>query len=268
MMFSEAERPRSGVQSLSKALDLLEAFTFEQPEMALGEISLKLGLAKSTVHKVLRTLLARGYIAQDPVTRRYRLGLRNWQLGSLAAANLDVRQTAGPHLQRLAGLTGEQVTLWVLEGVVVVCVERIDSRHQLRTYTRLGMVANPLGLAAGRCLLAYLPRAELDELLPALVRDQDPAVGAEEVATRLESIAERGWDVTDRSPSTEGIGVAAPIRDHAGRAVAAVTVSGPVDRFDDEAVGVLVPYVLDAAGQVSAELGFPAGVAAGHTRSR
>lgn len=258
MTFAEGEQARPGVQSLTKALDLLEAFTFEEPEMALGEISAKLGLAKSTVHKVLRTLLVRGYVAQDPVTRRYRLGLRNWQLGSLVAASLDVRQAAGPHLHRLAALTGEQVTLWVPEQEVVVCVECIDSRHQLRTCTRPGMVANPLDLASGRCLLAHRPPAELAGLLPVLVRCHEPVVDPEDVAGRLAGIAERGYDVTDRSPATEGIGVAAPIRDHAGRAVAAVTVSGPVDRFDEEAVGVLVPHVLGVAGRVSAELGFGA----------
>lgn len=265
MTFSGGEQPKSSIRSLSKALDLLEAFSFEQPEMALGEISVKLGLAKSTVHKVLRTLLVRGYVAQDPVSRRYRLGLRNWQLGSLAAASLDVRQAAGPHLHRLAALTGEQVTLWVPEQEVVVCVERIDSRHQLRTHTRLGMVANPLDLASGRCLLAFRPPDELAGLVPVMLRAHDPAVDPEDVATRLEEIAtrlgdiaERGYDVTDdRSPATDGIGVAAPVRDHAGRAVAAITISGPVDRFDDEAVDVLVPHVLAVAEQISAELGFP-----------
>jgi IclR family transcriptional regulator, KDG regulon repressor len=254
--FAEGERSRSNVQSLTKALDLLEAFTFEQPEMALGEISLKLGLAKSTVHKVLHTLLVRGYVAQDPVTRRYGLGLRNWQLGSLAAANLDVRRAAATHLHRLAALTGEQVTLWVPEQQVAVCVERVDSRHQVRTYTRLGMVANPLDLASGRCLLAFRPQAELAELLPVLLCGHEASVDPEGVAARLAGIAKQGYDVTDRSPETQGVGVAAPVRDHAGRPVAAVAVSGPVIRFDDEAVEVLVPHVVDVAGQISAELGF------------
>jgi DNA-binding IclR family transcriptional regulator len=256
LSFTQGEQPRSGVQSLTKALDLLEAFTYEEPELALGEISLKLGLAKSTVHKVLRTLLARGYVAQDPVTRRYRLGLRNWQLGSLAAANLDVRHVAGPHLHRLAEQTGEQVTLWVPEQQVVVCVERIDSRHQLRTYTRLGMVANPLELACGRCMLAFRPEVERVGLLGALLRGREDAFDLDEVTARLAGVYERGYDVTDRSPASEGIGVAAPILDHSGRAVAAVMVSGPQDRFDDDAVEVLIPHVVDVAGRISAELGY------------
>jgi DNA-binding IclR family transcriptional regulator len=255
--FANRERGAAdAVQSLSKALDLLEAFSFEEPEMALGELSLKVGLAKSTVHKLLRTLVLRGYVAQDPSTRRYRLGLRNWQLGTLAASRLDVRHVAAPHLRRLAELTGEQVTLWVSEQDVVVCVERIDSRHQLRTYTRLGTVADPMDLAAGRCLLAFRPPSQWPDLLSTLAARRDPPPAVEAMTARLAQIVERGYDVTDRSVAANGCGLAAPIRGNDGRIVAATTVSGPVERFDHEMTEALVPQLLGSAARISADLGY------------
>ena len=88
MAFPCSESNVEILASVSKALDVLEAFSYEHPEMALGEIALKLKMGKSTVHKVLQTLLVRGFVTQNPSTRRYRLGLRNWQLGALAVGSI------------------------------------------------------------------------------------------------------------------------------------------------------------------------------------
>ncbi|WP_432852453.1 IclR family transcriptional regulator [Amycolatopsis sp. CA-161197] len=237
--FANRERtgsaPQPPVQSLSKALDVLEAFSFERPELALGELSAAVGLPKSTVHKVARTLVDRGYLVQDPETRRYRLGLSTWHLGSVAIAPLDVRTAAAGHLRRLAADTGEQVTLWVLEHDLAICVDRVDSAHQVRTYTRLGTARDPLDLAAGRCLLAW-------------------QAGRSDGDARLRRIRERGYETTDADPAT-GRGVAAPIRDGHGAVTAATTVSGPTNRFGSAAVKRILPDLLAATGAISAALG-------------
>ena len=153
--FPHSELQPPVIASVSKALDVLEVFSYEQPEMGLGEIALKLKMGKSSVHKVLRTLLVRGFVTQNPSTRRYRLGLRSWQLGALAVGSMDIREVAAPYLRRLSTLTGEQLTLWVYESGWAVCIDRIDSRHRMRTYTRLGTVEKPEDFASGRCLLAF-----------------------------------------------------------------------------------------------------------------
>jgi IclR family KDG regulon transcriptional repressor len=136
-----------------------------------------------------------------------------------------------------------------------VCVERIDSRHQLRTYTRLGTVSDPLDLAAGRCLLAFLPAAEQHDLLSVLAARRSPSRPVDELQARLDGIAAAGYDVTDRSVAANGCGLSAPIKAAAGRVVAAVTVSGPLERFDHARRPRLVTELLEAAERLSADLG-------------
>lgn len=241
---------------MSKALDLLEAFALGQPEMSLGELSGRAGLARSTAHKVLKTLVARGYAAQNPATRRYRLGLRNWQLGNLAVTTLDVREVAKPHLTRLAMLTGEEVTLWVPEQRSVVCVERVASRHPLRTSTQLGEIANPVQLASGRCILAFQPRSEVESLLPSLLSETKSLTDLQEMWDVLTNISTRGWELTDRFVAVQGRGVAAPVLRMDGTSVAAITIAGPSDRLRDDAIAIFVPHLLEVTTQISAELGY------------
>jgi IclR family transcriptional regulator, KDG regulon repressor len=145
--------------------------------------------------------------------------------------------------------------LWVREQEVVVCVERIDSRHQLRTYTRLGTVSDPLDLAAGRCLVAFLPAAEQHDLLSVLAARRNPPLPIDALQARLDRIAADGYDETDRSVAANGCGLSAPIKAAAGRVVAAVTVSGPLERFDSERRPQLVTELLEAAERISADLG-------------
>ena len=251
--FPDSESNVEILGSVSKALDVLEAFSYEQPEMALGEIALKLKMGKSTVHKLLQTLLVRGFVAQDPDTRRYRLGLRNWQLGNLAVGTIDLRGIVAPHLKHLAGLTGEQLTLWVLENSWAVCIDRIESRHRVRNYTRTGTVEKPEDFASGRCLLAFSPSSEINKALSRVSRAR--GLGAVDLLEkRLATIKEGGYDTNPGDLWDEIRAIAAPFFDHAGVA-GAISVSGPKTRFDDSAIEAMLPQLLEVTGQISVELG-------------
>lgn len=239
--------------SVSKALDVLEAFTFQQPEMALGEIALKLGMGKSTVHKLLQTLLIRGFVAQDPQTRRYRLGLRNWQLGSLAAGFSNIREIVAPYLRHIAALTGEQLTLWVYEAGWAVCVDRVDSRHRIRSYTRMGTVEKPEDFASGRCLLAFSPEPEIKRALGrVLAKDGDAAADA--LSGRLAEIRVRGYETNPGDLWEEIRAIAAPVFSITGLA-ASISVSGPESRFDTNALEAMLPHLMDGVRKASEELG-------------
>lgn len=239
--------------SVSKALDVLEVFTYQQPEMALGEIALKLGMGKSTVHKLLHTLLSRGFVAQDSSTRRYRLGLRNWQLGSLAAGFLNIREIVAPYLRDIAALTGEQLTLWVYEAGWAVCVDRVDSRHRIRSYTRIGTVEKPEDFASGRCLLAFSPELEVKRVLER-VRAKGGEAAASALLGRLEEIRARGYETNPGDLWEEIRAIAAPVFSLTGLA-ASVSVSGPQSRFDAKALGAMLPHLMDQVRKASEELG-------------
>lgn len=251
------------VSSVDRALDILEVFNVETPALALGEVALRCGMRKSTVHKLLRRLVARRYVTQDPETRRYRLGLGAWTLGATAVSSLNVRQVALPQLRRLAKQTGEEVLLWVLDGGLAVCVERIHSdQHPLRTYTRIGSIKYPESLSAGRCLLAFAGPAEIDAAV------QRVAAGGEANADRalrrrLEWIRSCAYDVNTGDLWPEIRAVSTAIRDRRGRAVASATISGPASRFDFAARGRALETLLDVGAEISTALGYQPGVGDG-----
>ena len=254
MVFPDSEYNPEILGSVSKALDVLEAFSFDQPEMALGEIALKLNMGKSTVHKLLQTLLARGFVAQDPFSRRYRLGLRNWQIGNLAVGSIDVREVVAPYLRQLAALTGEQLTLWVFERGWAVCVDRVDSRHRVRNYTRMGTVEKPEDFASGRCLLAFLDEAEISTAEDRLAKARGEEA-AKSLRQKLSNIRERGYDTNPGDLWEEIRAIAAPLFGHSGVS-GAISVSGPESRFDEAAVEVMLPHLLEVTAQVSIKLGY------------
>jgi IclR family transcriptional regulator, KDG regulon repressor len=247
------ERP---LTSVDRALDILEAFERVRPEMALGEIALKLGMSKSTVHKLLQTLAARGYIAQDPETRRYRLGLSNWNRGTLAVGALDVRRVAAPHLRAMAADTGEQLMLWVLEDGYAVAVDRVDSVHPVRAYTRLGAIERPEDLSAGRCLLAYAGEPEVERALARVAAAHGPAE-VELLRERLDGVRAHEYDVYTGERWPEARALSTPIRDDRAEVVAALTVSSTATRFTAAARAAMLPRLLATGRRISAELGCP-----------
>ncbi len=253
MQFPDSESNVEILGSVSKALDVLEVFSHEKPEMALGEIANKLQMGKSTVHKLLQTLLHRGFVAQNPDTRRYRLGLRNWQLGNLAVGTIDMRGVAAPHLKRLAALTGEQLTLWVLENGWAVCIDRIESRHRVRNYTSTGTVERPEDFASGRCLLAFASESEISLAVERVHRKRGKEA-ADELEERLEIIRSAGYDTNPGDLWEEIRAIAAPFFGHTGT-VGSISVSGPKSRFDEGAIEAMLPQLLEVARELSVQLG-------------
>ena len=249
--------------SVSKALDVLEAFSYERPEMALGEIALKLKMGKSTVHKLLQTLLARGFVAQNSSSRHYRLGLRVWGLGTVAVDSIHIREVVAPYLNELGALTGELVTLWVYEPGMAVCIDRVESRHQIRSYTKLGTVEKPEDFASGRCMLAFLGDSEVAEAAERVSKTMGQEA-ADILRKRLDKIRDCGYEINPGDRWEEIRGVSAPLFGHSGIA-GAIAISGPANRFDEGAIDAMLPDLLGVVERASIELGYiPERVAGRH----
>jgi IclR family transcriptional regulator, pca regulon regulatory protein len=118
-----------GSQSLERGLAILSSFRDARPSLGIADLARELGLSRSTTHRYVSTLAALGYLQQDEVTRKYRLGPRVLDLGFSAINSMEVRELAAPHLRRLADETGHTVNMAVLDGVDIVYVERVTSPH-------------------------------------------------------------------------------------------------------------------------------------------
>lgn len=249
---------RPTVQSVERAIAILKAFSPEEPELGVGELSRRLNLPKSTVFRLLSTLEAGGLVAQDPDTGRYRLGVDLIGLANSVIAHADVRRVARPHLRRLADELGETVSLSVLDGWDAVNLDQFIPAHRL--VIRAGWVGRRMpahAVSVGKVLIAFLPeeqvRAFFDGALPAFTPHTitDPhALRAE-----LARVRDQGY-ATAFEELEEGLhAVSAPVRNHEGAVVAAISVSGPGYRLTRERVVEIAPQVVETADLISREMG-------------
>lgn len=235
---------RRTVQSVERSLDLLEALA-DREEAALGELAAQAGLLPSTAHRLLATLVRRGYAARQPDTGRYVLGYKALELSAQAGQrHARVRGLARPHLERIRTLTGETVNLVFLDGPRVVYVDQVEGLRGMRMFTEIGREVPAHTTAAGKAMLAFQPRAA--ELGAASLRLGGGKLTArtittpEALAVDLERVRGQGFAVDDEEHEEGVVCVGAPVFDHAGEAVAALSVSGPAARMRRPELGEIV----------------------------
>ena len=225
----------AGSRTLSRGLTLLTSLGDMSEGATVSSLAEDTGLDRAVLYRLLDTLVAEGFVTRDPETRKYRLGLAMLELGVRAAQGLEVRRLAGPPLRSLADDTTETACLAVRdrEDLVVVEVMEPETRFVQVNY-RVGF-RHPLGVSAhGKALLAFLPEGA-----------GDPA---------LQPIRQRGVAFTRDELEQGASGVAAPVFDHTGRAVAAVGIVAPTSRLPEPENAAL--RVLRAAREISERLGW------------
>ena len=155
------------IESVGRALRLL-TLVAERGSVSVSAAAEELGVARSTAHRMLATLLSEGFVRQDPVTKTYGPGRRMLEVGLAALRNLDVRAAARPELEALRDELGETVHLVLLEGTHILFVDSVESNRAVRVGSRTGMTMPAHCTAAGKVILAGLPPDALEEYLDAL----------------------------------------------------------------------------------------------------
>ncbi|MEA2622460.1 MAG: IclR family transcriptional regulator, regulon repressor [Chloroflexota bacterium] len=257
------ERSLAGAQVVDRVVDILEAFPRLGPELGVSDVSRALGLKKATTHRLLASLLRRGMVAQDPISRRYRLGIKLWELGSLATSQVDWVDRVKPYLQHLTDVSGETTHLAVLNDGQVLYVDKVESSRSLRMPSQVGRRLPVHCTGVGKSLVAFLP----DEVLKGIVARRGMAQMTAHTVTDLAILQqdlararERGYAI-DNEEIDEGLTcIAAPVRDHTSHVVAAISIAGPTSRFKPEVIPVRAAQVVEAANEMSLALGCPAEV--------
>ncbi|NJQ07972.1 IclR family transcriptional regulator [Streptomyces lonarensis] len=238
-------------QSLDRALRILPLLA-EGPA-GLEQVARHIEAHKSTALRLLRTLHAHGLVHRQP-DQRYRLGSQLFALAHRAAEQLDVREIAHPHLLELNERTGHTVHLAIREEDRVLYIDKVESRHPVRMYSRIGREVAVTVAAVAKVLLADLPTAEREALVRRLAYPRYTSrsvTGPPELLAELVTVRERGW-ATDLGGHEESVNcVAAPVRGHDGRVVAALSVSVPIVVADERAVLALLPEVRQTARAVT-----------------
>lgn len=254
MMQTEKENPAS---SLENALRLLNLFSIDEPEWGITELAEELGIANSTVHRLLNTLLAEGFVAKDPRTRTYRLGSSVLALGHLVQSRLKLGQIAYPALQRLVQMSNETAHIGILKEYSIIYLTKVDCSHPVRLLSHVGRRNDAHCTSTGQVLLAYLPPARQEDYLkrgPFRAYTRKTITEPDKLRHLLAKIKQQGYAVS-LEELHEGVNsIAAPVTNAAGEVIAAVNLAGPAQRMNSAAMPRLVKLVKEAAEEVSRRL--------------
>src|SRR5213082_1307774 len=216
-------RSRTRLSSVANSLRLIKAFSEDEYEIGISDLAKRLGLAKSTVHRLASTLLEQGILEQNSGDGKYHLGLALFELGAMVRRKMDFTMEARPFLRALMEKTGETVHLAILDHDSILYIITHESKQALRMGSKVGTRAPVHSTAVGKALLAFLPGDELERII--------------EIGLRA---------------------IAAPIRIYSGNVVAAISIAGPVHRMARKALLGWVRELVDVAEAVSQRLGWQA----------
>ena len=246
------------LSSVKKSLQVLQAFSAEQPERSVTEISRFLNAHKSSVSRILATLATEGFVEKNPANNRYRLGLKLLDLANLVLGRYELRELAGPYMEVLARVTGEIVHLSILDKSDIVYLEKKGGGQTLTVATKVGGRNPAHASAMGKVLLSGLSPEEFGQILPvaSLTRLTPRTISEKgELIKELERVRDHGFAVDDEE-SFPGIRcVAAPIRAEDGRTVAAISVTVPKQRMGRQRVEEIRERVIETGRLISARMG-------------
>jgi IclR family KDG regulon transcriptional repressor len=250
----------AGLSSVANALRLLKAFTDDESEIGISALAQRLGLAKSTVHRLASTLVEAGMLEKNLETGRYRLGLALFELGSLVRRKMDVSSEAKPYLKSLREQTGETVHLAILDHTSVLYVNKIESRQAIRMSSSVGSRAPVHCTGEGKALLAFQADEIVEQLISAGLPARTPRTVTDPKALRrdLAAVRARGYAIDDEESELGLRCIAAPIRAHGGAVIASLGIAGPAHRLSKKAMLAYAPDVMAAAAAVSQRLGYQA----------
>jgi DNA-binding IclR family transcriptional regulator len=246
------------VQSIERAAAVLRLLAGGTGLLGVGEIARSLGLAKGTAHGILRTLHTVGFVEQDAVSGKYRLGAALLHLGTSYLDVNELRSRAINWADPLAARSGESVRVGaLLDGKVLVVHHVFRPDNTLQTLD-VGTLLPPHATALGKVLLAFDANASAALVGPLESYTRRTIAGAGAVAKELAAVRDAGWAGEIEEWTLGEAGIAAPIRGMGGLAVGAIGLTGPVERVCD-AHGhlrvALVTHVREAARAISRDLG-------------
>ena len=253
---------------LRKANAILSLFTPDTPELAVVEIAERLKRPRSTVYRILGTMAETGFLDQDPNTGRFRVGMHLATLGELARQSTSLQREVHPMLLHLSEVTEEMSTLMVPNRDEGVTVDVIESFHPLKIPGHLGGRFPLHATAGGKVLLAWRPPADIDRVLrqPLQAFTGKTITSVPKLLKELELTRRQGYGVSRGEWLDDVFAVAAPVRDHRGRVVAALAVASPPSRWKPAHIKKMATAVVRCGLDASRALGGGGGAGAGGRR--
>lgn len=249
---------QSSIQSVRRAMSLLKAFGPTRPELGVSELGRLTGLHKTTVYRLLVTLEEDGFIQHNAADDKYRLGAALIRLGRIVLDNMDIGRQALPRMRALADETGEAVMLEIWDHGRTLVVANVSGRHFAHVIAHEGSHLPAHGSSGGKVMLAFLPQAELDNVVARGLQRYTENTLADPIRLRDELERIRAARISfDRQEIDIGVcAVSAPIFDHDGQVTAALSIVGPAQRIQTDTDSALARLIAGAACEISRDLGY------------
>ena len=247
-----------GVQSLTRALNILDALAEHEDGLSLTSLAKAVALPPSSAHRLLTTLQRKRFVRFEPAGMMWRVGVQAFIVGSAFARSREVSPLAMPYMRQLMERTGETVNLFVRNAGEAVCVAQVQCQHTVRAISRPGGGLPLQRSAAGKAMLAKMTKTELDEILSH--RDGEAMTPASRKTARklhaeLEAVRQRGFSLDDEEVAPGLRCIATPILDEHGAPQAALSIAGPTARITDARMTPLADMVVAAGLAITREFG-------------
>lgn len=247
------------IQSVDRALRILDLFDEYETELKITDISDRMGLHKSTVHSLLKTLQVHHYIDQNSENGKYRLGMKLFERGNFVIHSLDIRAIAKKHLIELSVKTGQTIHLVILDGKEGVYIDKVEGTSGTVMYSRIGRRIPIHCSAVGKALVAFKSKEELEKILNGynyILQTPNTISNEKDFLEELDKVRKQGFAI-DNQENEPGVRCAAlPIKNHLGQVIAAISMSTPISSLKDFELNKTVDVLREASDQLSHQMGY------------
>ena len=247
------------VQSVARALDIIQCFSGNNVELGISEIADKMDLSKSTVYGLVNTLVSKGYLEQSHQSKKYRLGIKLFEFGNLVQNRMDLRNEAKPFCQLLSEKYKTTVHLAAHYRGEVIYIDKIDANDWVIAYSQVGKRAPMHCTGVGKAILAYAGEKYVEEFIlkePLKKITENTITSSENLLRELETVKKRGYAVDDEEIEVGIRCVAAPVFNYEKYPIAAISVSAPYKKLQDGVIEEVAADVKYYALKISERMGY------------
>jgi IclR family transcriptional regulator, KDG regulon repressor len=245
------------MQTIDRAIKILKTFSFNEKELSLADLHRKLGLSKSSLQRILNTLVLHGLLDKDEKRKTYQLGIELYFLGEMVEKNSNLLSVAQPYMEALRDELGESVQLNIVHQKERKCIGYVPSKHELMTLIFVGQTSPLYAGASAKVLMANLSEDELSQLLNEieLTKITDETIqNKEELRRELSKIKEQGYAVSYGERVKGAFSISAPIKNRFNEVIASISITIPTVRVDQEKMGRYIDQVKITASLISDKL--------------
>jgi IclR family KDG regulon transcriptional repressor len=249
----------NSMQTISRTIQILRSFSKDKKELSLAELHHKLGLSKSSLQRILNTLVINGFLEKDNKKKTYKLGIELYYLGKLVEEHSHLLTTAKPYLRDLRDRFGENVYLNIIENNERKCIAFEEKKHDLMTISYIGQTSPLYAGASAKLLLAFLPSDKIKQYLQEtelISMTESTITDKEKLKEELYNIKEKGYAISFGERVSGVCSISAPILNRWDEVIAGISISAPLVRVNDSIIDDFISSIKEVANQISNKLKF------------